>query len=99
MAERTMESLLRDLLRRVAALERRLLRTPRSDAYTYVQTRYFTSSDTFDKDDYPGLRAIRVRVVGGGGAGGGAQTATSGNFSYGTGGGGGEYAEGFITDI
>lgn len=68
--------------------------------YRYVQTLYFTSSDTFDKGDYPWLRALRVRLVGGGGAGGGSiATSSSGNHSNGVGGSAGGYAEAFITDI
>jgi hypothetical protein len=65
--------------------------------YRYVQTVYYTSSGTFVKADYPWLRAIRVRCVGGGGAGGGT---TAGFTASGPGGGGGGgYAESFITDI
>lgn len=63
----------------------------------YQETVYFTSSGTFTKADYPGLKAIRARVQGGGGAGGGAAaTAASGEFSAGAGGNGGNYAESFI---
>jgi hypothetical protein len=67
--------------------------------YLYAGTRYYTSSGSFLKAD-PfgagdiGLRAIRVRMVGGGGAGGG--VASVGGAG---GGGGGAYAESFITDI
>lgn len=67
--------------------------------YRYAGTVIFTSSGTFSKGSYPGLRAVRVRVVGGGGAGGGATAAPSGQNSHGAGGGGGGYAESFITDI
>lgn len=56
----------------------------------------FTSSGTFSKASYPGLRAVRVRAVGGGGGGGGAPAATVGNHSAGGGGGGGGYSESFI---
>lgn len=56
----------------------------------------FTSSGTFDKADYPWLRAVRVRLVGGGGGGGGA-AATSGSEWAGSGGGSaGGYAEGLV---
>lgn len=65
--------------------------------YRYVQTVYFTASGTFAKADYPWLRAIRVRCVGGGGGGGGS-LGGSGN-SLGSGAGGGGFAEAFITDI
>lgn len=52
----------------------------------------FTSSGTFDKADYPWLRAVRVRLVGAGGGGGGASDTDVG----GGGGGAGGYAESFI---
>ena len=60
----------------------------------------FTSSGSFVKDNYPGLRAVKVKVQAGGGAGGGAM-ATVGGASTGTasnsgGGGGGCYAEAVI---
>jgi hypothetical protein len=68
--------------------------------YLYAGTRYYTSSGTFLKADPLGtgpigLRAIRVRMVGGGGGGAGMTDAES----AGGGGGGGGYAESFITDI
>lgn len=56
----------------------------------------YTSSGSFVKGDYPGMRAVRVRGVGGGGGGGGAPSAGVGNHSAGGGGGGGGYAESFI---
>ena len=62
--------------------------------YQYVQTIYYTSNGTFTKADYPWLRAIRVRMVGGG-AGGARGNATE-NWA---GGGGASYSESFITDI
>jgi hypothetical protein len=65
--------------------------------YRFVETVYFTSSGTFDKADYPWLRAIKVTAVGGGGGGGGVGT-TSGVGVAGGGGGGG-IAESFITNI
>ena len=72
--------------------------------YLYAGTIYYTSSGNFVKAD-PfgtgdiGLRAIRVRMVGGGGGGGGAGITGSAEGSGGGGGGGGGYAETFITDI
>jgi len=68
--------------------------------YLYAGQRRYESSGTFLKADPLGtgdigLRAIRVRMVGGGGGGG----AASGNHNAGSGGGGGGYAEAFITDI
>lgn len=64
--------------------------------YGLVQTVYFTSSGSFTKASYTGLRAVRVKVQAAGGGGGGAPTAASGQNAYGTGGGGGGYAEAFI---
>jgi len=52
----------------------------------------FTSSGTFTKADYPGLKGVRVRLVGGGGAGGG----RSPSSPIGGGGGAGGYCEEFI---
>src|SRR5690606_38847623 len=61
--------------------------------YVLGEILYFTSSDTFVKANYPGLRAVKVKVQGGGGAGGGRQ---QGATSVGAGGGGGGYGEKFI---
>lgn len=55
---------------------------------------YFTSSGTFDKANYPGLRAVLVECQGGGGAGGG----RSASSSVGAGGGGGGYARALVTE-
>ena len=69
--------------------------------FVYAGTRYYESSGQFEKADPLGtgdigLRAIRVRMVGGGGGGGGGD----GSVTVGLGGGGaGGYAESFITDI
>jgi hypothetical protein len=65
--------------------------------YLYEQTVYYTSSGTFVKADYPGLRAIRVRCQGAG-ASGGVRSFVATNDN-GAGGGGGGYAESFITNI
>jgi hypothetical protein len=54
---------------------------------------------TFNKADYPWLRAIKVCLQGAGGGGGGARATTGSQQSYGDGGGGGAYGEVFITDI
>lgn len=64
--------------------------------YKYQQTVKYTSSGSFLKVNYPGVKAIRVRVQGGGGAGGSAQPASVNNHSKGAGGGGGGYAEKLI---
>src|SRR5690606_1523757 len=65
-------------------------------AYLYMGTLYYTSNGTFRKADYPGLRAVFVRMVGGGGAGGGAPNTSAGQSSGGDGGGGGGYREALI---
>ncbi|MBX6334455.1 hypothetical protein IRY61_03905, partial [Candidatus Saccharibacteria bacterium] len=52
----------------------------------------FTSSGTFTKASYPGLKGVRVKLVGGGGAGGG----RSASSPIGGGGGAGAYCEEFI---
>jgi hypothetical protein len=68
-------------------------------AYQFVSTVQFTSSGTFDKADYPWLRAIRVRCQGGGGQAGGVNATTASQAACSGGGAGGSYAESFITDI
>ena len=64
----------------------------------YSQTVYFTSTgaSTFTIADYPGLKAVKVRVVGAGGGGGGAATASTNEWASGGGGGGGAYSEKYI---
>jgi len=69
------------------------------NGYTFVDTVYFTSSGTFEKADYPWLRAIRVKCVGAGGAGAGISATGSGQSGVASGGGGGGYSESFITNI
>ncbi len=56
----------------------------------------FTADGSFNKADYPWLRAVRVWVVGGGGGGGGAEQTSGSQASAGAGGGGGGYAESLI---
>jgi len=65
--------------------------------YRLADIIYFRESGTFNKGDYPWLRAIRVTVLGGGGAGGGARSTGLGEVSGGSGGGGGGTAIKFIT--
>lgn len=68
--------------------------------YTRGAQVVYNASGTFSKASYPGLRAVRARVVGGGGAGGGGASTTSTTFvGAAGGGGGGGYAETLITDI
>lgn len=57
---------------------------------------YYTGDATFAKASYPGLRGVKVRVLGGGGGGGGAAAAASGESSGGAGGSSGGYSEGWI---
>lgn len=57
---------------------------------------YYTTDGTFDKADYPGLRALRIRMVGGGGGAGGCAATGADQWSAGAGGGGGAYAEALI---
>jgi hypothetical protein len=64
--------------------------------FTYGGTVYYTSSGSFAAADYPGLRAVRVRVQGGGGAGGGAPATTSPQISGGGGGTAGGWSEKFL---
>lgn len=49
--------------------------------YRVGETIYFTSSGTFEKADYPGLRAVRVTCVGAGGGAGGCAATGSGESS------------------
>jgi hypothetical protein len=69
------------------------------NGYVYVNTLYFTSSGTFSKGDYPWLRAIRVKCVGGGGGGTGATATSSSQLCLGAPGGGGGYSEKLYTNI
>lgn len=64
--------------------------------YRLLDTAIYTSSGTFSKASYPGLKAVRIRAVGGGGGGGGSNAATANNHSIAGGGGGGGYAETFV---
>lgn len=61
--------------------------------YRLYSIEYLTASATFRKADWPGLRAVRVRVVGGGGGGGGTAATGAGQVAESGGGGGGGYAE------
>lgn len=73
-----------------------IIGSPELAGYTYGGTLYYTESGTFDKTDYPGLRAIFVRMVGGGGGGGGADTTAAAQTAVAPGGGSGAYAEALI---
>lgn len=60
---------------------------------------YYTADATWTKADYPGLRAIMIRLVGGGGGGGGCTAFTSSTqCAAAGGGGGGAYAETFVLE-
>lgn len=65
-------------------------------AYLFKETVVFTASGTFTKGNYPGLRAIRVRMVGGGGGSGGGANPGAGASSSGGAGGGAGYSESWI---
>lgn len=73
-----------------------MVTTASGELYRFSQTLVYTAGTSFLKASYPGLRAVRVRVVGGGGGGAGAGATGAGQWSFGDGGGGGEYAEGFF---
>lgn len=64
--------------------------------YRFGETVPFTVSGTFEKADYDGLRAVRVRLVGGGGPGGNAVATGGSQYSGGGGGEGGCYAEAWL---
>lgn len=64
--------------------------------YVYQQTVYYTASDTFTKASYPGIRAVRIRCVGGGGGSGGAATTAAGEGATSGGAAGGTYSEAFV---
>lgn len=55
-----------------------------------------TSSTTFTKGTYAGIKAVEVEVIGGGGGSGYAAATNGSQISFGGGGGGGAYAHGFI---
>ena len=67
-----------------------------NSSYIFSQTVYFTASGTFSKGSYPGLKAIRVRCVGGGGGSGGCAATGVGEGATSGGAAGGTYAEAFI---
>src|SRR5690606_1045796 len=69
-----------------------------ANGYTYGGTVYFTSSGTFDKGDYPGLKAIMVEMVGGGGGAGGSAATGANQTAAAPGGGAGAYARSFILE-
>jgi hypothetical protein len=71
------------------------------NGFRLAGTRYYTSSGTFSKADPLGtgdigLRAVRVRMVGGGGGGGGSNATGASQMSVGGGGRGGGFGEVFI---
>lgn len=74
--------------------------TPRS-GYILSETVVYSSSTTFAKEYYTGIKAVRVKVQGAGGGGGGADDTTAPTYTNYTaiagGGGGGAYSEKFIT--
>jgi len=69
------------------------------EGYILVDKIAYTSNGTFQKGDYPWLRAIKITCVGGGGGGAGVILTAATQMSLGNGGGGGVMAESFITDM
>jgi hypothetical protein len=67
-----------------------------STGYRLAAVVQFTSSGSFTKGSYAGLRAIEVEVIGGGGGSAFAAATNGSQTSFGTGGGGGGYGHGFI---
>jgi hypothetical protein len=66
------------------------------DSQVGVQSVRYTSSGTFDKADYPGMKAIIMEAVGAGGGGGGAASTGANQAAVGGGGGGGNYMRAYI---
>lgn len=64
--------------------------------YQFGGTVVYTSSGSFTKANYPGLRAVEVECIGGGGGGGGAVTTSSSQASSGSGGNGANWAKSFL---
>lgn len=67
--------------------------------YRYGGQVRYTASGTFVKADYPGLRALQVRCIGGGGGSGGCAATGAGQVSLGGNGGGGAFVERLVTDV
>jgi len=57
---------------------------------------HFTSSGSFSKGAYAGIKAVEVEVIGAGGGSGAARATSGSQISFGCGGGGGGYGHGFI---
>lgn len=66
--------------------------------YRYLTTEVFGASGSFTKATYPGIRAVRVYLVGAGGQCGGCAATAAGQSSEGGAGGGGGYAESFLLE-
>lgn len=67
-----------------------------ASSYWFSTTVRFTASGAFTKATYPGLRAVRIRVVGGGGGGGGTAATAAATVAVAAGGGAGGYSEKFV---
>lgn len=67
-----------------------------SAGYKLAAIVQFTSSGTFTKGSYAGIKAVEVEVMGAGGGSGFAATTTAGQISFGEGAGGGGYGHGWI---
>ena len=64
--------------------------------YRLLTIVYFTSSGTFTKGNYSGIRAVEIECVGGGGGSGAAAVTIAAQESWGSGGGGGAYGRKFV---
>lgn len=66
------------------------------DRFRFLRTVPYTTSSTFTMASYDGIRAIRIRLVGGGGGGGGCAATGATQNAIGQSGGGGVYAEKWV---
>lgn len=64
--------------------------------YLFSETVIYTANGTFSKGSYSGLRAVRIRCVGGGGGSGGCAATGVGEGATSGGGAGGTYSEKFV---
>lgn len=60
---------------------------------------YYTTTQYFNKANYPNAKALKIRAIGGGGGGGGCSVTAASQVSVGFGGAGGYYAESLIANL
>lgn len=72
---------------------------PIYQGFTFGQTLYFTETATFEKADYPGLRAVLVELVGAGGPSGNCEATGPGQYAISGAGGGGAYARKLVLAV